>query len=50
MVIFGGLQKEREIGFFNSSNNLWVFSMTQKAWRLQPVQGKSNKTAVLQKP
>ena len=41
MVVFGGLQKQREVGFFSSSNNIWVFSVLEQTWRMQPVLGKN---------
>jgi len=41
LVVFGGLQKQRDVGFFNSSNNIWVFNIALKAWCLQPVEGES---------
>jgi hypothetical protein len=36
MVIFGGLQKQRDVGFFQSSNDIWIFSIPTKTWRIQP--------------
>lgn len=37
MVVFGGLQKQGGIGFFDNSNNTWVYSINEKTWHLQPV-------------
>ena len=31
------------IGFFDNSNNTWVYSINEKTWHLQPVQGKDHK-------
>jgi hypothetical protein len=39
MVVFGGLQKQRDVGFFQSSNDIWVFSLATKTWSLQPIAG-----------
>ena len=39
MVVFGGLQKERAVGFFNSSDNLWVLNVETKLWEIHPVVG-----------
>jgi len=41
MVVFGGLQKTQEVGFFSSSNDIWVYSVTNKTWTLQPILGES---------
>jgi len=41
MVVFGGLQKTREVGLSRSSNDVWGYSTTQKTWTLQPILGES---------
>lgn len=41
MVVFGGLQKQRDVGFFQSSNDIWVFSVPTKTWSLQAIRGEN---------
>jgi len=39
MVVFGGLHKQRSIGHYTSSNDVWTFDLTSKVWQLQTIVG-----------
>ena len=39
MVVFGGLHKQRSIGHYTSSNDVWTFHLATKTWQLCPVLG-----------
>ena len=39
MVVFGGLHKQRSIGHYTSSNDVWTFDLTLKVWQLQTIVG-----------
>ena len=32
MVVFGGLHKQRSVGHYSSSNDVWVFSLVEHVW------------------
>ena len=32
MVVFGGLHKQRSIGHYTSSNDVWTFDLDQQVW------------------
>jgi len=39
MVVFGGLHKQRSIGHYTSSNDVWTFDLSSKVWQLQTTVG-----------
>ena len=41
MVVFGGLHKQRSIGHYTSSNDVWSFDLTSKVWQLETTVGES---------
>ena len=39
MVVFGGLHKQRSIGHYTSSNDVWTFDLASKVWQLEATVG-----------
>ena len=39
MVVYGGLHKQRSIGHYTSSNDVWTFDLSSKVWQLETTAG-----------
>ena len=35
MVVFGGLHKQRSVGHYTSSNDIWVYNLETNVWERQ---------------
>ena len=41
MVVFGGLHKQRSIGHYTSSNDVWLFDLSSRLWGVQLIGGEA---------
>ena len=39
MVVYGGLHKQRSVGHYTSSSDVWTFQLESRCWSLQQVAG-----------
>ena len=39
MVVYGGLHKQRSVGHYTSSSDVWTFQLESRRWSLQQVAG-----------